>query len=581
MGGNDDRDRSAGDDNSRLSGVELAPGDYTIEATTYGSRRTGDYTLTVVAVGGADAACTDDLGTLAAGRYTAAGTVAAVQGCTSTHRGSQTSRPSARWHTFTVDAPAWIDIDLAKANSSSLDPYLLLLSGHANTGAVLHQDDNSGIATAAQIHDKYLEAGAYTIETTANTASGSTATGDYTLTVTVPISGLAQTVDATVDQQTTVNFNYWPVTRSVSFGSQRLSTDILYDYFGFGHSAARGYGSVTLWPDRSAPHELALSLGAVSSGSSSGATQGRSSTRSPTARQTRTVDSPREFLFRVFSRCGPGEKLSPNNRILCVDASANVEVRTPGKETPVTVGTLLAIDHVSKEAVRLHARPCSNGLTVKPRQIAALLIAIGIYELDMSRVTPLGEFVYRYPARSAMGLSRQDFGYAFYYSRDAAGVFGPMRAYWHVGAGMFQLDDRFRDSQVNAMTHAERADIHIGGKLAAEDIVEHICEISVVCVPPVEITNYVPGSRDGKGAMEGTFDVALTAVACTAANVGASQVGPQRTRAGSTSQRSARRPDMGPAPRRLGSWRALTRTAPRRGDACLTGRARCRCRCRR
>ncbi|WP_419554125.1 hypothetical protein [Candidatus Poriferisodalis sp.] len=462
--------------NSRLAGVELAPGDYTIEATTYGSRRTGDYTLTVVAAGGAGAACTDHLGTLPAGRYTAAGTVAAVQGCTSTHRGSQTSRPNARWHTFTLDAPAWIDIDLAASPASTLDPYVLLLSGHANTGAVLHQDDNSGIATAAQIHDKYLEAGAYTIETTAATHTGVAGTGDYTLTVTVPVSGLAQSVDATVDEQTTVNFNYWPVTRSVSFGSQRLSTDILYDYFGFGHSAARGYGSVTLWPDRSAPHELALSLGAVSSGSSSGATQGRSSTRSPTARQTRTVDSPREFLFRVFSRCGPGEKLSPNNRILCVDASANVEVRTPGKETPVTVGTLLAIDHVSKEAVRLHARPCSNGLTVKPRQIAALLIAIGIYELDMSRVTPLGEFVYRYPARSAMGLSRQDFGYAFYYSRDAAGVFGPMRAYWHVGAGMFQLDDRFRDSQVNAMTHAERADIHIGGKLAAEDIVEHICD---------------------------------------------------------------------------------------------------------
>ena len=75
-----------------------------------------------------------------------------------------------------------------------------------------------------------------------------------------------------------------------------------------------------------------------------------------------------------------------------------------------------------------------------------------------------------------MGLSRQDFGYDFYYSKEANGTFGPSRAFWHVGVGMFQLDDRFGDSQVNAMSHAERADIHVGGRLTAKYLVQKICE---------------------------------------------------------------------------------------------------------
>ena len=335
--------------NSRLSGVELAPGDYTIEATTYGSRRTGDYTLNVVAVGGAGAACTDDLGTLAADRYVRTGTVAVVEGCTS-RIGAAEPAGHLRAGTFTLDAPAWIDIDLAKANSSSLDPYLLLLSGHrqhrhrARAGQQQRHrhrsPDPRQVSRSRRLHHRDHRCDTYRGRQHRRLHPDSHRAHQR------PRPDRRRPRRPTDHRQ----LHYWPTTRSVSIASQRLSTDILYVYFGFGHSAARGYGSVTLWPDRSAPHELSLSLSAVSSGSSSGATQGRSSTRSTTTRQTGIVENPRRYLFRVFSRCGPGEKLSPNNRILCVDASANVEVRTPGKETPVTTGTLLAIDYVADEA---------------------------------------------------------------------------------------------------------------------------------------------------------------------------------------------------------------------------------------
>ncbi len=300
--------------NSRLSAVELAPGHYTIEATTYGSRRTGDYTLTVVAVGGAGAACTDDLGTLTAGRHVRTGTVAAVEGCTSTHRGSGTSRPSARWYTFTLDAPAWIDIDLAKATTSSLDPYLLLLSGHTSTGTVLAQDNDSGTATAAQIQGVHLDPGAYTIETTAATHSGTTSTGDYTLTVTVPISGLAQTYDATVDEQTTINFNYWPTNARIAAESEHLAV---------ASSGSGGSHSMMVAPDRARSHAVSVHMNSSTAPRSGTA----GAARGATARSSHQDGTTRTFPATVTSSCPTGKVLSPINEVLCVVPSSDPDPR--------------------------------------------------------------------------------------------------------------------------------------------------------------------------------------------------------------------------------------------------------------
>ncbi|WP_419907660.1 hypothetical protein [Candidatus Poriferisodalis sp.] len=84
---------------ARLAALALPAGDYTVEVTTAGKRRTGNYRLQVTTAA-APTACTDDLGTLAAGRYTRTGTI--TDACVSTRRGTPTARPGARWHTFTT-----------------------------------------------------------------------------------------------------------------------------------------------------------------------------------------------------------------------------------------------------------------------------------------------------------------------------------------------------------------------------------------------------------------------------------------------------------------------------------------------
>ena len=44
----------------------------------------------------------------------------------------------------------------------------------------------------------------------------------------------------------------------------------------------------------------------------------------------------------------------------------------------------------------------------------------------------------------------------------------------------------------------------------------HTTKIRVTCKPPVEITSYIPGTRNGPGPMTGTFDVAPSTAQCTA-----------------------------------------------------------------
>ncbi|WP_420624145.1 hypothetical protein [Candidatus Poriferisodalis sp.] len=468
MGRNDDRDRSAGDDNSRLSGVELAPGHYTIEATTYGSRRTGDYTLTVVAVGGAGAACTDDLGTLTAGRHVRTGTVAAVEGCTSTHRGSGTSRPSARWYTFTLDAPAWIDIDLAKATTSSLDPYLLLLSGHTSTGTVLAQDNDSGTATAAQIQGVHLDPGTYTIETTAATHTGTTSTGDYTLTVTVPISGLAQTVDATVDQHTTIHFNYWPSDARTSIAANSVSAR---ESLRMAYSSAAGTGTLSLAVPIVDAYRLGLSY-------SADAGSAGSRTRS-VARSVQSSATDRRFDVDVRGTCDPGEIVSPYNGLRCVPFARTADdVVLPlghGDKFQVTRGTLLGVDQAAREVLidyNASSRGPCPARSVTETYLAAVLLSIPFKEIRTGSRTS--------PARSPMSLPRTDIASSSkphlvqLYSYDSL-TKDPKRAFWHPSAGLWKIDDTFGVAGTYKLNHADRAHVITAAKHAAQHILPKLC----------------------------------------------------------------------------------------------------------
>ena len=132
--------------------------------------------------------CSEHLGTLAAARTVRSGTITADAACVSAKRSPGIHY--ARRYTFTLGAPGWVTIDLAKTTTSSLDPYVLLLNGHSSdgSGTALASDDNSGTGTDSRIARRFLQPGPYTIETTTrhphSTRLPASTTGDYTLTVT-------------------------------------------------------------------------------------------------------------------------------------------------------------------------------------------------------------------------------------------------------------------------------------------------------------------------------------------------------------------------------------------------------------
>ncbi|WP_420624134.1 hypothetical protein [Candidatus Poriferisodalis sp.] len=130
----------------------------------------------------AELACSQHLGTLATGRVERTGTITADTACTSATRSSGSGTYYTRRHTFTLDSPGWVTIDLANAasNTSRLDTYLILLDGHGSAGTQIDSDDDSGNRNDSRLADIFLQRGNYTIEAT---TYRTTATGNYNLTV--------------------------------------------------------------------------------------------------------------------------------------------------------------------------------------------------------------------------------------------------------------------------------------------------------------------------------------------------------------------------------------------------------------
>ena len=170
---NDDIDTDGGDYNSRITKT-LAAGDYTIEATTYDKRATGDFTLTVAVTDStaptpSPSACVQPLTSeVTQGSWSA--------DCLSTQRDNS----YARAYTFSVSQQSDVTIDL----QSQTDTYLYLLSGTGASAAYLEENDD--IDTDGGNYNsritKTLAAGDYTIEAT---TYDERATGDFTLTVAV------------------------------------------------------------------------------------------------------------------------------------------------------------------------------------------------------------------------------------------------------------------------------------------------------------------------------------------------------------------------------------------------------------
>ena len=165
-------DDSNGTTNSRIE-RSLPAGTYTLETTTYYTKREGAFTLrlaTVNAPAPTPEPCTIHplvQGQAATGQWNST--------CTSTHRGNTYY---AGYYTFTLTAPADVDIGL---NSSQQDTFLYLLQGNGSQGSVLASNDDSNGTTHSRI-ERSLPAGTYTLETTTYSPAR---TGTFSINVSV------------------------------------------------------------------------------------------------------------------------------------------------------------------------------------------------------------------------------------------------------------------------------------------------------------------------------------------------------------------------------------------------------------
>ena len=171
--------RDQGRDSSRYSSSEPARLDYlllatyTIEATKSSPGATGGYTASVNWQ--AAIVCEESLEDLSG---SLSGTL--TSNCTSQQRDDDAvTTHYAKRYTFTVDSPVWLTAELKSdpAQTSALDTYLLLMTGHGPDGVVIERADGGGVGTDAEIADRYLAAGDYTIEATTGPAVGAGASG--------------------------------------------------------------------------------------------------------------------------------------------------------------------------------------------------------------------------------------------------------------------------------------------------------------------------------------------------------------------------------------------------------------------
>ena len=141
-----------------------------------------------------------------------AGSITQDTRCTSSLRSSSSSTCYARRHTFALDAPGWVTVDLHSdpAQSPRLDTYLVL-SGDS-LDRPIRNDDARDTSHGRYYYDSrigplLLPAGDYVAEAT---TYGIGKTGGYTLTAEVTATGLTEAHTAIVGAPKTVTFRYWP-----------------------------------------------------------------------------------------------------------------------------------------------------------------------------------------------------------------------------------------------------------------------------------------------------------------------------------------------------------------------------------
>ena len=185
--------------------------------------------------------CSDDLGVLAPGATRRSGAITEDSGCTSLRRHTPGAsvfyaRPGtyyARRHTFTLEGPARVTVELesAASNARRLDTYLVLLKGRSPSGTAAMLRSNNNVGPRAGTHRSNsrlsgveLQAGTYTIEATTH---GRRETGGYDLAVSVAtVNGLSDEMHLVQGRTAQYVFDYAPADAKVTLPTGALTAGI-------------------------------------------------------------------------------------------------------------------------------------------------------------------------------------------------------------------------------------------------------------------------------------------------------------------------------------------------------------------
>ena len=353
----------------------------------------------------------------------------------------------ARRHTFTLDSPGWVTIDLRgdPARQPPLDLYLIVLDGHTTdgSGTVLARNDNIGGGHGtnyrnSRIADLFLQPGNYTIEATTNPQRR---TGDYTLAVNATVTGLQAEYDATVGRELRIDFNLGKYHAAATASDPDLTVKAQ-------RTAATGTLRLTAGSTRDRTITLAFTTPTAAS---------RGARGSDDAAQQDTAGT---YPIRVRPHCGDDQYEHPEHGTCEWDEDELEDAR--GERYLVTPALLDGVYRVANRVVSARDAECA----MTPTQLAALMLSIGVWEAN-----PLGEFDV---PRSLMFVSRTDNPAQAYAgnvlpTEEAPGA-EPKRAFWHPGVGYWQLD-----IWAKGLNHAERADVDLGGALVAEHLDRAYC----------------------------------------------------------------------------------------------------------
>ena len=168
-----------------------------------------------------------------------------VSDCVSANR----SGSYARWYDFTLGEDGEVTIDL----ESGTDPYLFLLG---SDGQVIGEDDDGGEGTNSRIV-RELAAGTYTVEATTYAAG---TTGDFTLSITAPVSVTVPGVPRDLSAVSSASGS------SVSLSWSAPSDDGGATITGYEYRYKRSSNSSTWWPSWLSVGSTSKTVSGLSSG---------------------------------------------------------------------------------------------------------------------------------------------------------------------------------------------------------------------------------------------------------------------------------------------------------------------------